>query len=173
MLTKKDAKMAQGFAVLGMVMLHLFCRIDNLPYEIFINIGEKPLIYYIGLFGDLCVPVFCFCSGYAQEILANKENNYNKNRWKRLFKFILHFELILIIFSIVGLIVGSTDIPVSLNIFIGNMLLYGLSYNGAWWFVTTYILLIVVYPYIRRIENKMNPFIMICLSCVIYFRLCI
>ena len=30
MLTKKDAKMAQGLAIIGMVALHLFCRIDNL-----------------------------------------------------------------------------------------------------------------------------------------------
>ena len=33
MLTKKDAKMAQGLAIIGMVALHLFCRIDNLPYN--------------------------------------------------------------------------------------------------------------------------------------------
>ena len=28
MLTKKDAKMAQGLAIIGMVALHLFCKID-------------------------------------------------------------------------------------------------------------------------------------------------
>ena len=48
MLTKKDAKMAQGLAIIGMVALHLFCRIDNLPYNVHIFLGGRPLIYYIG-----------------------------------------------------------------------------------------------------------------------------
>ena len=108
-------------------------------------------------------------SGYAQEALSNKDNNYNKNRWKRLLKFILHFELILIIFSIIGLFIGSADIPVSLNEFIGNMFLYGLSYNGAWWFVVTYILLIIIYPYLRKINDRINPVIMLCVSFTLYF----
>lgn len=54
---KKDAKMAQGLAIIGMVALHLFCRIDNLPYNVHIFLGGRPLIYYIGLFGDF---VFLF-----------------------------------------------------------------------------------------------------------------
>ena len=62
-LTKKDTQIAKGIAVLGMVMLHLFCRLGELPYTPWIWVGEVPLIYYLGLFGDLCVPVFCFCSG--------------------------------------------------------------------------------------------------------------
>ena len=39
MLTKKDAKMAQGLAIIGMVALHLFCKIDNLPYNAHIFLG--------------------------------------------------------------------------------------------------------------------------------------
>ena len=42
MLTKKDAKMAQGLAIIGMVALHLFCRIDNLPYNVHIFLGGQP-----------------------------------------------------------------------------------------------------------------------------------
>lgn len=33
MLTKKDAKMAQGLAIIGMVALHLFCRIER-PFQV-------------------------------------------------------------------------------------------------------------------------------------------
>ena len=47
---KKDAKMAQGLAIIGMIALHLFCRIDNLPYNVHIFIRKKPLIY----FSDYC-----------------------------------------------------------------------------------------------------------------------
>ena len=86
MLTKKDAKMAQGLAIIGMVALHLFCRIDNLPYNVHIFLGGRPLIYYIGLFGDFCVPIYCFCSGYAQQIMYEKEHKIGEGI-KRLPKF--------------------------------------------------------------------------------------
>lgn len=43
MLTKKDAKMAQGLAIIGMVALHLFCKIDNLPYNAHIFLGGKTI----------------------------------------------------------------------------------------------------------------------------------
>ena len=56
-LTKIDTQKAQGVAALGMVMLHLFCRLEDLPYTPLIWFGDVPLIYYLGLFGDCCVPI--------------------------------------------------------------------------------------------------------------------
>lgn len=32
-LTKKDTNMTKGLAIVFMVLLHLFCRVDDLPYE--------------------------------------------------------------------------------------------------------------------------------------------
>lgn len=110
MLTKKDAKMAQGLAIIGMVALHLFCKIDNLPYNAHIFLGGRPLIYYIGLFGDFCVPIYCFCSGYAQQIMYDKEHKIGEGI-KRLPKFIMHFWMIVILFSVIGILYHSPDIP--------------------------------------------------------------
>ena len=31
-LSKQDTLNAKGIAIIGMVMLHLFCRLGNLPY---------------------------------------------------------------------------------------------------------------------------------------------
>ena len=64
-ITKRDSKMLKGIAILAMLMLHLFCRRDNLPYTPLLWIGDTPLIYYFGLFGDICVAIYCFVSGYA------------------------------------------------------------------------------------------------------------
>ena len=50
-ITKRDSKMLKGIAILAMLMLHLFCRRDNLPYTPLLWIGDTPLIYYFGLFG--------------------------------------------------------------------------------------------------------------------------
>lgn len=121
-LTKKDSLMAKGIAILGMLMLHLFCRIDNLPYTPIVWIGDTPLVYYLGLFGDICVPTYCFLSGYGQAVLIEKEQrSYLKERWKRLSKFILNYWLVLVLFSLVGVIFDkSGEIPGSLNKFLGN-----------------------------------------------------
>lgn len=65
MLTKQDAKMSQGLAILAMLLLHLFCRHDLTVYNTRLLVRNVPLLYYIGLFGDICVPIYCFSSGYA------------------------------------------------------------------------------------------------------------
>lgn len=70
---KQDSTAAKGMAILAMAFLHLFCRTENLPYTPLAVIGKTPLIYYFGLFGDICVPVYCFISGYAQYLLREKE----------------------------------------------------------------------------------------------------
>lgn len=156
MLTKEDSKMAQGLAILAMVMLHLFCRVDSLPYSVHLYIGGRPLVYYLGLFGDICVPIYCFCSGYAQYILSQKDSeHYSVQRFSRLRKFLLHFALIVLIVSITGLLIGNSAIPGTFETFLGNIFLYRISYNGAWWFVLTYLFLILLSPvFIQILKNS-------------------
>lgn len=178
MLTKQDAKMSQGLAIISMVLLHLFCRYDLSIYNVRLIIGNVPLLYYIGLFGDICVPIYCFSSGYAQAVLCDKEQeNYKHNRLRRLFKFLIHFWIILCCFSVVGWSVGNSEIPGGIWIFLGNFLLYKLSYNGAWWFVLTYVFLIVLSPVFICIVKKKIPIIIFlesgfiyCVTYVLYFN---
>jgi len=60
-ITKRNSKMLKGVAILSMLMLHLFCRRENLPYTPLLWIGGTPLIYYFALFGDICVAVLLLC----------------------------------------------------------------------------------------------------------------
>lgn len=43
------------------------------------------------------------------------------------------------------------------------------AYNGAWWFLTTYIILVLISQYINKIVEKCNVSIILILSFVIYF----
>lgn len=70
--------MAQGLAIIGMVALHLFCRIDNLPYNVHIFLGGRPLIYYIGLFGDFCVLFIVFAVGMHNKLCMKKNIKLEK-----------------------------------------------------------------------------------------------
>ena len=169
-LTKQDTQKAKGIAIIGMVMLHLFCRLGDLPYTASIYIGKIPLIYYLGLFGDICVPIYCFCSGYAHFLINEKDKErYIKKIPHKILHFLLHFWIVLVIFSVIGLVSGNgSEIPGSLGRFLGNFFLYGLSYNGAWWFVLTYILLLLMSPLLIALARKMNGVLLIFLSGAIY-----
>lgn len=170
-LTIKDTQIAKGVAVLGMVMLHLFCRIEQLPYTPLIWCGNIPLIYYLGLFGDLCVPVFCFCSGYAHYLMADaQKNSYPKRIPGKAIRFLCNYWIVVILFSGLGLLFDrSYQIPGSWANFAGNMLLVGMNYNGAWWFVTTYLLLLALSPILAALTKKANGFLLLAASFIIYF----
>ena len=53
--TKADSKAIQGIAILFMVMLHLFCRKESLPYHTSMMIKGIPLVYYLALWGGIGV----------------------------------------------------------------------------------------------------------------------
>lgn len=65
-LNKNQVSITKGIAILFMLLLHLFCTKNyNGLFQPIIMIGETPLIYYLALFGDCCVAIYCFCSGYG------------------------------------------------------------------------------------------------------------
>lgn len=170
-LTKQDTKMTKGLAIIFMVILHLFCRKTDVPYSCIKLAGGIPLVYYIGLMGDCCVAIYCFCSGYALEIINQKQlstSDYYLGRLKSILKLMINFWIILVLFSVVGLITHNEIIPGSLKSFVLNVLLID-KYNGAWWFLFTYILLVVISRPIYVAVKRMNPILILVISIFIYF----
>lgn len=170
-LTKEDTLHFKGVAILGMVLLHLFCRLGNLPYTPLIWIGKIPLIYYVGLFGDFCVPVYCFCSGYAHFLLQEKQGRHYAHRIPgKILRFLVNYWIVVVLFSGLGMLFDrSGTVPGSFSTFVGNMLLVGMSYNGAWWFVTTYLFLLILSPISFQIAKKLHGVLLLALSGIIYF----
>lgn len=143
-ITKRDSKMLKGVAILSMLMLHLFCRRENLPYTPLLWVGDTPLIYYFGLFGDICVSIYCFVSGYAHYLQSSDLEL--QQRWKHLLRFMISFWIIAVLFSLLGVLTGNAVIPGSMREFLLNCLTIQNSYNGAWWYANTYILLVALQP---------------------------
>ncbi len=135
--------MLKGMAILSMLMLHLFCRRSDFPYTPLLWIGDLPVVYYFGLFGDICVAIYCFVSGYAHGLSAS---HAYRGRWKQLLRFMIRFWVIAVVFTIIGMIVGDPHVPGSLKEFILNCITIKNSYNGAWWYANTFILLIALMP---------------------------
>lgn len=126
--SKKDAKMTQGFAILCMLVIHLFCRLGKDVYGtpiIWVS-PEKLLVYLFGFFAGVCVPIYSMCAGYARWLV--KDSVYKEN-WKRIYKLMKNYWIILILFSCIGFITGG-NIPGNWTKFLKSLvLLY--SYNGA------------------------------------------
>ena len=165
--------MTKGIAILFMLLLHLFC---NKAYEglfqPWVLIKGIPLIYYFALFGDCCVAIYCFCSGYGLMIgyQKNKEG-YRKRNVIRLVMLYLNYWIIFVIFVILfGFIFNKVDFMlgnprVVLFAFLGLDTEY---YNGAWWFLTTYIFLVLLSPFLNRLTLKLPSWLIIGISFVIY-----
>lgn len=164
-------KITKGIAILFMLLLHLFCRKDiNGLYETFPMINGVPLVYYIGLFGDACVPMFCFASGYGLFVsLQNGKGSVIKKNLNRILKLLVNYWIILILFVFIGALAGKSNIlPGSPIKFFLNLFVLSNSYNGAWWFVQTYILLVLLTPYLFMVVKKYNSIILLFISGFIY-----
>lgn len=171
--TRDQIKITKGVAILFMMLLHLFCtkNYEGL-YTPLIFIGNTPLMYYLALFGDCCVAIYCFCSGYGLILGYKKdEKSYFKKNILRILKLYINFWIILVIFVLIlGPILGKADVfPGSLKTFILTFTAISTSYNGAWWFITTYIILVLISPWINKMVIKKNNILIVFISFILYF----
>lgn len=147
MYTKQDAKMTQGLAILCMLVLHLFCRLGKDVYGtplIWLN-ERTPLVYLFGFFAEICVALYSLTLGYAQELLYEQGQSSRENRIKRILKLMETYWVVVILFSLIGLIKRDPLIPGNLLNFLKTLvLLY--RYNGAWWFLHSYVFLLLIPP---------------------------
>lgn len=154
-ISKEDSRMLKGIAIMFMLLLHLFCRKEiNGLYFTYPLINDIPLIYYIGLFGDACVPIYCFISGYGLFLALNKTRASNvKSNINRVLKLLTNFWIVLLMFVVIGSIVGD-EYPGSVGEFLLNFSLLSSSYNSAWWFLQTYVILVAFSPILMKLIKK-------------------
>lgn len=172
-LTKNDSKMLQGLSILAMVWLYLFDIDDTGLFTPVLFIGGVPLSFYLGQLSDFCVFGFAFLSGYAH-MLQHGQTGYYKRRLKGLLSVFCSYWLIMIVFSMVGVLVGQGDyMPGSLKRFILNGLTLENSYNGAWWYLFTYAVLVLISPLLLNWVKRSHPIPVLGIGfgiyCVAYF----
>ncbi|MGN0171099.1 MAG: acyltransferase family protein [Lachnospiraceae bacterium] len=124
--------------------------------------------FYLGQLSDFCVFGFAFLSGYVHMMQFDQEGYY-KRRLKGLLAVFCSYWLILVVFSIVGITIGQGDyMPGSLNKFILNALTLENSYNGAWWYMFTYALLVVTSPVLLKWVKRSHPLVVLGIGFAIY-----
>lgn len=170
-ITLQKSNQLKAVAVLMMLFLHLF----NRPYQGFFKplffIGEQPLSYYVSLFCDACVPIFCFVSGYGLYFnFVKNPMSYQQGNRSRIKKLYINYWIILILFAVVlGLILNKSGFPGSILKFLTNFLALSNSYNSAWWFFLTYLLLVASSPFLFRLLDRFSIPLLLGVSVLIYF----
>ena len=160
-MTKDDSKVLYGLAVLLMIWHHLFKTPGSLECDV-ITIGsilslKVNYTMYIAWFGKICVAIYAFISGYAMSIITrNKKNKVSasiKQVKKLYFKYWIVFLGIIVLFSIFGYKKITFD-----KTFLLNLVAVKFDYNGAWWYVRNYVLMILLFPllekFIMLLKNK-------------------
>ena len=167
-LTKNDSKMLQGLSVLAMVWLHLFDRDYTDLFTPILFGGGIPYSFYIAQLSDFCVFGFAFLSGYAH-MMQSSQAGYYKRRLKGLLSVFCSYWLILIVFSILGIVVGQGDyMPGTPKKFVLNALTLENSYNGAWWYMFTYAILLLISPILLKWVKHSHPIVVLGIGLAIY-----
>ena len=130
-------------------------------------LGGVPLSFYIAQLSDFCVFGFAFLSGYAHMKLYGLADYY-KRRLKGLLSLLCSYWLILVVFSAAGILMGKGDfIPRNMKTFFLNVTLMK-SYCGAWWYLLTYVMLVMISPIILKTVQKCNGFIVLAVGLAVY-----
>lgn len=143
---KEDARMTKGMAILCMLILHLFCRTGNdvLGTPLIWLDETTPLVYCFGFFAEICVPIYSLCVGYAQQYMSEQGILSWKGNLQRIKKLMINYWIVLVVFCILGLFFDTNHlIPGTLFDFLKSIFLLH-SYNGAWWYLNTYIILLMI-----------------------------
>ncbi|MBD1847356.1 acyltransferase family protein [Cyanobacteria bacterium FACHB-63] len=157
--TKEQTNIAKGVAICLMFANHLYAfddRIINGNSYISI-IPSLAVEYQIGQFGNICVSIFLFLSGYGmfsgylksgETPLAysiKKLRSFYFTYWSYFLVFVpigfLYFQKVTLWHS------NQSRYLVDPKIFLENFLGWSATYNGEWWFVRPFVIcLIFLFP---------------------------
>lgn len=156
---KEHTKIAKGFAIIFMIILHLFAHdgwlYKNNCYTTIFNIGGTSLDVIISGFGKICVAMYLFLSGYGlyKTYIANKGFTY-KDSYMRIKNLYINYILILIIFIPIGYALGVYKEPLTIYRFLINIFCLDFYYNSFAWFIRLYFILLLIFPFLVKILDK-------------------
>ena len=166
-LSKEETTILKGVAILNMIFIHLFGKEDKIKacelHDIILS-GE-PLSYHISQLG-LCVPMYLFLSGYGLYISWQKNNNTHPLR--RVLLLYLNFWIIFAVFIGLACWLKPSAYPGSLSTFISNITAWNPTYNGEWWFLFPYIILVFLAPLLFPLIATYNSLLVFLASGFLY-----
>ena len=169
-LTKQDTKMIQGLSVLAMIVLHLFNRDHSGMYVPLVFFQGTALSFYIAQLCDFCVFGFAFCSGYGHMVqFLRTDDTFYKKRLKGLLLVFVDFWIILCIFSVVSIAIGNgKQMPGSVLKFLAALIAIDNSFNGAWWYLYVYAIIVFLSPLLLKKLDCWHPLVVCTIGGLLY-----
>ena len=156
----QDSLYIYGIAILMMVWHHFFGFPERFGGDLRYIGGniEYTIELYLGYFGRLCIAMYAFISGYGMMAKSMQKNlkftEDIKLAIKQIIKFFIRYWIVFIIFVSIGFkFMGLKFEPEE---FIKNFIGKSCSYNAEWWYVAYYVKMLIMYPVIKLIVNKLN-----------------
>ena len=170
-ITVEKSNQLKAVAALMMLCLHLFNRPYQGLFEPLFFVGNQPISFYISLFCDASVPIFCFVSGYGLYFkFQNNPISYGKGNILRVKKLYINYWIILVLFAVVlGYFLNAKGFPGSATKFLLNFSALESSYNNSWWFFFTYLLLVVSSAVLFKLIDLSSLILLLSIFVFFYF----
>lgn len=150
-----------------MLIHHLFPFADRIPQssEIIWLFGNNNFETTLGWWGKYCVTLFLFISGYGYSLSRVRPKRYYLNKIMKVYQTTLIIFIIYIpldIYFNVDRVTSALDLK---NISF-NLIGYYSNYNGEWWFLLPYIMMVALTPLMNSLRN--NVIILFLISITIH-----
>lgn len=162
----------KGIAIIGMMAWHFWGNpqwiIANNMYR---GILPNRMYEIAGQFGNICVSIFAFLTGYSFYIRNDKWED-GRYRLKKSISFLREYWVYMIIFIIIGLLCGGGHPSITMLLY--NMFGMGVGVGTEYvcvpfaWYVSFYLSVILLYPLLLKILNCKLP-VCICLLIISYW----
>lgn len=167
MLSKQETLQFKGIAILIMIFLHLFISESNVALcEVNLYFYGKPLVFQLSKFAGICVGLYLFLSGYG--LYLSSKSGSASTSWKRILKLYLNFWIVFGVFVSFASILYPERYPGDFREIIKNFTGWHTTYNGEWWFLFPYVLLVLTSLWIFKWIDRCSIWIALCVIGVVY-----
>ncbi|MDE5987100.1 MAG: hypothetical protein K2H16_07490 [Prevotella sp.] len=144
-MSKDTSIQLKGIAILLMLWLHLFSSYDMTAYytSTVCWINGDPLPYALRKLGAMCVPMYAFLGGIGLTATYTNSKTGKIQTWRRVSRLYTNLWAVLLLFYPMGATLNPELFLTSPADIIQNAIGLKYSFNGAWWFLLPYALIIL------------------------------
>ncbi len=164
-MTKQESIIIKGVAILFMIYGHLFLypELAGKMYESIFKIGN---VSFESLLTRATGPVgfYLLLGGYGMYYIYT--NKGTRNQLPRIRNLYVNFWVVLFLYVLIGHIVKPEMYPGSIKTLIYNASGFKTTYNGEWWFLLPYSLVVLSSYWVFKFVDRFNP-LLVFLGCIV------
>ena len=155
-LTKEKSNIIYGIAACLMVFHHLFAFPERIPntYVAVLDFNFLHVETMIAYFGKICISLYAFISGYGLTQKAKHVSSVFLMIKNQIEKFYIHYWMVFVIFVPYGIVKSIYEI--NIGKLLGNFIGWYCTYNAEWWYVKQYLVMLLLFPFLYMIYEKLE-----------------